>query len=92
VIFKATWRPFNSGGKWLEFDKEREGEDLLEPLKLEDIKPNTLYYMQQVWKPNEFHPTYFDPAVSWDTIQELHKTGRLWRLIPEQKEQDTSWT
>lgn len=64
----------------MEYVVDRSGENLLEPTKLEEIVPNQQYYMQQVYKPNEFHPTVFHPSVNWSTIEELHKTGRIWQL------------
>ena len=39
--------------------------------------------MQSAWKTDEFMPTTFDPKVEWNTIEELHKTGRIWQLIQE---------
>lgn len=55
------------------------GDELLEPAVLEEIEPNKKYYMQQQ-KKNEFYPTVFHPSVTWSTIQELHNTGKIWRL------------
>ena len=80
----------NSGGKVCEYVVDRSGDELLERPKLEEIEPGNLYYMQQVWKPNEFHPTVFDPSVNWTTIEELYKTGRIWRLIQESKVTSTN--
>jgi hypothetical protein len=59
---------------------DAEGDDLVVPTKLEDIVPGKTYFMQQVYKPNEFKPTVFDPKVTWNTIEELYKTGRIWQL------------
>jgi hypothetical protein len=83
ILFKENWRQYNNGGGWLEYEFDRSGEGLLEPVKLEEIEPNKQYYMRQVWRQNEFHPTVFNPVVTWSTIEELHKTGRIWRLIQE---------
>ena len=69
-----------------EFVVDVKGEGILEPTKLEEIEPGKKYYMQQVWKTNEFHPTVFSHSVSWSTIEELFKTGRIWRLTQEKKE------
>lgn len=76
----------------MEYVEDRSGEGLLEQVKLEDIKPGQPYYMQQVNRKNEFHPTVFHPSVSWFSIEELHKTGRIWRLIQERKDTATSLT
>lgn len=83
ILFKENWRKYNNGGAWLEYVEDKVGEGLLEPTKLEDIKPEHPYYMQQVTNPQHFHPTTFHPSVTWDSIKELHKTGRIWRLIQE---------
>jgi hypothetical protein len=80
ILFKENWRKINSGGQVCEFVIDVKGEGLLEPTKLEEIEPGNKYYMQQVWKPNEFHPTVFSHSVNWSTIEELFKTGRIWRL------------
>jgi hypothetical protein len=85
-LYKETWRLFKGGGKYLEYEFDRL--DKLEPVPLEEIKPDTPYYMQQVWKPYEFYPTVFDPKVSWDTIKELQP--RIWRLIQSPKETITN--
>jgi len=75
----------NGGSKICEYVVDRLGEKLLERPKIEEVEPGNMYYMQQVWKPNEFHPTVFDPSVKWTTIEEIYKTGRIWRLIQERK-------
>lgn len=80
ILFKEQWRYYNSGGQWLEYVEDRKGDDLLEPAPLEEIVPGEQYYMQQVFKPEHFHPTTFHHTVSWDSIKEIHKTGRIWRL------------
>ena len=66
----------------MEYVVDKSGEGLLEQAVLEEIEPSKTYYMQQYTK-NEFHPTVFHPSVTWSTIQELHKSGRIWRLIQE---------
>lgn len=83
VIYKERWKPLPGGGQVLEYDIERSGDNILERVKIEDIQPNKTYYMQGALKPREFRPTTFDPKVEWRTIEELHKTGRIWRLIQE---------
>ena len=90
ILFREYWKPLKSGGKVLEYVVDRSGENLLEKVNLEDIKPNEQYYMQGVYKPNEFTPTTFDPKVEWRTIQEIHNTGRIWRLTQERKDTVTS--
>lgn len=79
ILFKEVWRRYNNGGQWLDYVEDISGDDLVEPTKLEDIVPGNTYYMRQVYKPTEFKPTVFDPSVSWSTIEELHKTGRIWK-------------
>ena len=81
---------FNNGGQWLDYVEDSSGENLLEPTKLEEIQPNKRYYMQQVYRKNEFHPTVFHESVSWSTIEELHKTGRIWQLTQGRKDTATS--
>lgn len=80
IIFKEQWRYYNSGGQWLEYVEDRRGEDLLVQAKLEDIVPGETYYFRQVYKPNHFHPTVFDPSVQWESVKELVNTGNIWRL------------
>jgi hypothetical protein len=80
ILFKENWRYYNNGGAWLEYVEDRSGEGLLEQVKLEDIKPGQPYYMQQIYRKNEFHPTVFHQSVSWSSIEEIHKTGRIWKL------------
>lgn len=82
-IYKEYWKPLKNGGKVLEYLFDRSGEDILIKPKLNDIKPDRKYYMQSAWRPDEFTPTTFDPKVEWTTIEELHKTGRIWQLIQE---------
>lgn len=77
ILFKEQWRYFNGGGQWLEYVEDMRGEDLLEKVPLDEIVPGEKYYMQQISKPNHFHPTVFDPIVSWSTIKELQP--RVWR-------------
>lgn len=91
ILFKEQWRYFNGGGQWLEYVEDRSGEDLLEPVPLDEIVPGQQYYMQQIFKPRHFHPTVFHHTVSWDSIKELHKTGRIWRLIQERRGTATSY-
>lgn len=83
VIYKEYWKPLPGGGQLLEYVVDRSGDGLLERTQLSDIKPNKTYYMQAVYKTNEFRPTTFDPKVEWRTIEELFKTGRIWQLIQE---------
>jgi len=90
ILFKEHWRLLKGGGQYLEYTEDRWGNELLEPTKLEDIKPGQQYYMQSIWKPAEFFPTTFDPKVSWDSIKELHRTGRIWQLTQEKKDMPTS--
>lgn len=90
ILFRESWRQFNNGGQWLEYVEDNVGEDLLEPTKLEDIKPDKLYYMQQVTNKQHFHPTIFHPSVTWFSIQELHKTGRIWQLTQGKKDTATN--
>lgn len=80
ILFKENWRHTNNGGMYLEYVEDRSGISLLSKTNLSDIKPNVLYYMQQIKKPKHFHPTTFSEIVSWSTIEELHKTGRIWQL------------
>lgn len=87
ILFKEHWRQFNNGGMWLEYVEDKAGENLLTPTTLEDIKPGKLYYMQQVLNRQHFHPAIFDPVVEWNTIKELHNTGRIWQLKEDQHEQ-----
>jgi hypothetical protein len=82
-IYKEYWRALKNGGMVLEYLFEKSGENILIKTNLRDIKPNTKYYMQSAWKSDEFIPTTFDPKVEWKTIEELHKTGRIWQLIQE---------
>jgi hypothetical protein len=70
----------NGGGRLCEYVVDRSGDGLLERPSIEEVEPGKQYYMQQVWKPNEFYPTVFDASVSWSTIEEIYKTGRIWRL------------
>jgi hypothetical protein len=67
----------------LEYLFERSGDNILIKTNLKDIKPNIKYYMQSAWKSDQFTPTTFDPKVEWTTIEELHKTGRIWQLTQE---------
>jgi len=82
-IYKEHWKVLKNGGMILEYLFERSGENILAKTKLNEIKPNKKYYMQSAWKSDEFIPTTFDPKVEWRTIEELHKTGRIWQLIQE---------
>ena len=81
--YREYWKPLKNGGKMLEYLPDKSGENLLTKVKLKDIKPNVQYYTQSAWKTDEFTPTTFDPKVEWNTIEELHKTGRIWQLIQE---------
>lgn len=72
-----------SGGQYLEYVVDRSGDNILEPAQ--NIQPGKTYYMRQIWKPNEFRPTVFDASVNWSTIEEIHKTGRIWQLKEDQK-------
>ena len=83
VIYKEYWKLLPGGGQLLEYVIYKSGDGLLEKTQLSDIKPNKTYYMQDVYKINEFRPTTFDPSVEFRTIEELHKTGRIWQLIQE---------
>lgn len=67
-----------SGGQVCEYELDVVGEDLVRPVKLEEIVPEEPYYMRGIYKTNEFYPTTFHPSVSWGTIQELFKTGRIY--------------
>lgn len=86
ILFKEVWRMYNNGGQWLDYVEDISGDELLEPVKLENIVPGKLYYMRQIYKPIEFKPTVFDPSVSWSTIEELYKTGRIWQRKENQQE------
>lgn len=91
ILFKENWKPTRSGGKLLEWELDRSGEDLLVPAKLEEITPGRLLYMRGVWKPREFYPTRFHHSMSWFSVKELFKTGRIWRLTQETKDTLTSY-
>lgn len=56
---------------------DRKGINILRKVELEEIKPNMLLYSEFVLRKNEFYPVVFDPIVSYDTIKELWKTGKL---------------
>ena len=92
ILFKEHWHLYNSGSKWLEYVEDKRGEKIVETIQLDDIKPNQKYYFQQVTNKQHFYPTIFHPSVSWSTIQELHKTGRIWQLTQEKKDTATSST
>jgi hypothetical protein len=66
-----------SGGRVCEYLVDRSGDNLLRPAKLEEIVPDEQYYMQSVYKRAEFIPTIFHHKVSYDTIKEFHRTGRI---------------
>lgn len=72
------WKAMSSGGKVAEYIIDKKGVDLVRPALLSEITPDLPLYMQSVRKKNEFYPTSFHPKVSWDTVQELHRTGRIY--------------
>lgn len=80
IIYKEHWKHLTGGGQLLEYVIEKSGDNILEKVKLDDIKPDKIYYMQNNLKPREFRPTTFDPRVEWKTIEAIHKTGRIWKL------------
>lgn len=71
----------------LEYELDVTGENLVVPVKLEEIVPDKLYYMQNVYKPREFYPAVFHHKVSWDTIQEFFKTGRIYKRWQQEADQ-----
>lgn len=66
-----------SGGRVCEYILDKTGIDLVRPAQLEEIVPDEQYYFQSVYKRNEFIPTKFHHKVSYDTIKEFHRTGRI---------------
>lgn len=78
TLLKEYWRPLKSGGKVCDYVIDCTGDDLVRPALLEEIVPNEQYYMQGVFKTGEFTPTTFHHSVSWDTVQEIFKTGRIY--------------
>ncbi len=85
TLYKEHWKMLNSGGKMMEHVVDVKGDNLVRPAKLDEIVPGKQYYMQGIFKPTHFTPTVFDPAVSWDTIKELHNTGRIWLREEDQQ-------
>lgn len=79
ILFKENWRMLSGGGFWLDYVEDQKGDDLLVPVGLNEIVPGQQYYMQQVAKPNHFRPTVFHHTVKWESIVEIHKTGRIWK-------------
>lgn len=55
------------------------GRDLLVPVNMNAVKPNTLYYMQLPMQKHMFHPIVFDPAVNWSTIEEFTRKQAIWQ-------------
>ena len=55
------------------------GIDLLVPVTLNAVKPNTPYYMQLPMQMHMFQPVVFDPAVNWSTIEEFTRKKAIWQ-------------
>lgn len=90
ILFDIVWKPTKSGGFIRDFRMGESGNNLLVPLTIEEAKPNVKYYRQDHNKKNTFYETSFHPKVEWSTIQELVKTGTIWRLTQEKKDTATS--
>lgn len=68
----------NGGGKYREYEEKESGVKLMRLVTAEEVQPDTKYYMVDPMNPNIFYETFFDPAVSWDTIMEFVTTKKIY--------------
>ena len=66
------------GGKILHYVMDKKGIDILRPVDLEEIKPFKELYAEFEMKKNEFYPIMFHSKVSWDSVTDLWKHGKLY--------------
>lgn len=78
VLYKTVWKPHGNGGKLRHYEEEEKGSNLLRLVTEEEVKPATKYYIKDPIKPNHFYETFFDPAVSWDSILEFIHTKQIY--------------
>lgn len=65
----------------LEYRIDKMGMHLLEVVMLNEVNPNTQYYMQFPLRQYLFKPVVFDPAVNWTTIEEFTRKKALWKIV-----------
>lgn len=78
VLHSIKWKSLQNGGKLREYIHEESGHNLLRPVTIEEVIPNTKYYIVDPIKSNYFYETSFGSEVSWDTINEFVDTKKIY--------------
>jgi hypothetical protein len=62
----------------MKWELDMSGDNLVRPATIEEVVPGAQLYMRDVYRVNEFRPTVFHHLMSYESILELFKTGRIY--------------